>query len=83
VDEVADRFKREFLLVSALSGTVSDSETWLVDSGATCHMIGARELFKSFTKSDSDLYVALSMGTKHAIQGSGTVSFPMESVDVL
>jgi hypothetical protein len=68
-------FKREFLLVSALSGTVSGSGTWLVDSGATCHMTGARELFESFTESDSDLYVELGMGTKHAVQGSGTVSF--------
>jgi hypothetical protein len=82
-DEVADRLQREFLLVSALSGTVSGSGTWLVDSGATCHMTGARELFESFTESDSDMYVELGMGTKHAVQGSGTVSFQMESGDVL
>jgi hypothetical protein len=67
----------------ALSGTVSGSGTWLVDSGATCHMTGARELFESFTESDSDLYVELGMGTKHAVQGSGTMSFRMESGDVL
>jgi hypothetical protein len=54
-----------------------------VDSGASYHMTGARELFKSFIESDSDLYVELSMGTKHAMQGSRTVSFRMESGDVL
>jgi hypothetical protein len=70
-------------LVSALSGTISSSGTWLVDSGATCHMTGARELFKRFTESDSDMYVEIGMGTRHAVQGSRTVSFRMESRDVL
>jgi hypothetical protein len=83
VDEVADRLQREFLLDSSLFGTASGSGTWLVDSGATCHKRGAQELFESFTESDSDLYEELGMGTKHAVQGSGTVSFRMESRDVL
>jgi hypothetical protein len=83
VNAFADRLQREFLLVFALSGQVSSSRTWFVDSGATCHMTGARELFKSFIESDSNLYVELGMGTKHAVQGSGTVSFRMESGDVL
>jgi hypothetical protein len=46
-------------------------------------MIGAWDLFESFTESDSDLYVELGMGTKHAVQGSGTLSFRMELGDVL
>jgi hypothetical protein len=54
-----------------------------VDSGATCHMIGAQDLFEIFTTFDSDLYVELGMGTKHAVQGSRTVSFRMESGNVL
>jgi hypothetical protein len=32
-------------------------------------------VFESFTKSDSDLYVEFGMGTKHAMQGFGTVQF--------
>jgi hypothetical protein len=46
-------------------------------------MIGARELFESITESDSDVYVELGMGTKHAIKGSGIVPFRMESRGVL
>jgi hypothetical protein len=41
VDEVADRFQREILLVSALLGTISSRGTWLVDSKASFHMTGA------------------------------------------
>jgi hypothetical protein len=45
----------------------------LIDSGASCQMTGAREVFKSFTESDSDLYVELGMGTKHVVQGSNAI----------
>jgi len=46
-------------------------------------MTGAQEVFESFTKSDSDLYVELGMGTKHAVQGSGTVPFWTKSGGIL
>jgi hypothetical protein len=46
----ADKLHKEFLLVSVLSGTVFVSRTWLVDSGATCHITGARDLFERFTR---------------------------------
>jgi hypothetical protein len=80
---VVDKLQREFLLVPALSGTVSDDGTWLVDNGASCHMTGASELFESFTDTDSNMCVELGMGTRHAVQGTGTVQFQVESEDVL
>jgi hypothetical protein len=52
---------------------------WLIDSGATCHMTKAQELFESFTESYSNMHVELGMGTKHAMKGFGTVSFQIES----
>jgi hypothetical protein len=75
VDEVADRFQREFLLISALSGTISSDGAWLVDSGASCHMTGARELFESITDTDSDMCLELDMGTIHVVQGVETIRF--------
>jgi hypothetical protein len=56
---------------------------WLIDSGATCHLTRARELFESFTKLDSNVHVELGMGTKHATKGSRIVSFWMELGGVL
>jgi hypothetical protein len=70
-------------LVSSLSGLVSIKGTWLVDSRASFHMTGARELFEKFTKTDSDLCVELSMGTGNALQGSCIVSFKLESKEML
>jgi hypothetical protein len=46
-------------------------------------MTSARELFDSFTEIDSNLCVQLGMGTKHAVRGSSTVSFRLESGEVL
>jgi hypothetical protein len=83
VDEVANRLRREFLSVSTLSSIISSRETWLADSGASCHMTGARELFDSFTETGSELWVELGMGTKHKVRGYGAVSLQMESGDVL
>jgi hypothetical protein len=84
MDEFSKKFEQtKFLLVSQTSlGTISVG-AWLIDSGATCHMTGAWELFESFTESDSDVHVELGMGTKHAVKGSRTVPFWMESGGML
>jgi hypothetical protein len=47
--------------------------TWFLYSGSHQHMTGARDLFKSFTESDSGMYVELGTGTRHSVQGSGTM----------
>jgi hypothetical protein len=76
VDELTKKFEQtQLLIVSQTSmGTISIG-AWLLDSRATCHMTRARELFKSFTKSNSYVHVELGMGTKHAVKESGIVSF--------
>jgi hypothetical protein len=63
-------------------GTIS-ADAWLIDCGASCHMTGAGEVFESFTESNSDMYVELGMGTKHAVQGSRTMPFWMELEGIL
>jgi hypothetical protein len=46
-------------------------------------MIGAHDLFESFTVSDSGMYEELGMRTGHVVQGSGAVLLWMESWGVL
>jgi hypothetical protein len=79
VDEVADKLHREFLLVSVLSGTVSVSGTWLVDSGASHHMTRSWESLTSLSEVDSILQVELGDNAKYAVEGVGTTSFQLES----
>jgi hypothetical protein len=79
VDEVADKLQREFLLVSVLSGTVSGSGTWLVDSGASRHMTGSQKSLTSLSEEDSGLQVELGDNAKYAVKGVGAASFQLES----
>jgi hypothetical protein len=67
VDDVTNKFHREILLVSRISGTVSRRETWLMDNEESCHMKGARELFDTITKTGSDLCMELGIGSKHSV----------------
>jgi hypothetical protein len=69
VDEVVDRLQREFLLVSTLSDTVSGSDTWLVDSGASCHMTGSQVSLTSLLEEDSGLQVELGDNAKVCSEG--------------
>jgi hypothetical protein len=79
VDEFADRLQRDFLSVFALSGTVSSSGTWLVDSGASRHMTRSHESLTSLSKEDSGLQVELGDNAKFAVKGVGAAAFQLES----
>lgn len=68
VEEFARMFEMEFTLMSILVGP------WLLDSGATHHMIGAWELFDSLTDWDSKMHVEFGVDTKHVLKGVGTVT---------
>lgn len=40
-----------YLLLSSLSGTIQTScDTWLIDSGSSCHMTGYQELLSNLAK---------------------------------
>jgi hypothetical protein len=78
VKEFVERFEKDFLLVSCLSGTVSNS-AWFVDSGASRHMTGTHELFTSLSEKDLDLHVELGTNAKCGVEGVGTVRFQLES----
>jgi hypothetical protein len=76
VKEFAEKFEKEFLLVSCLSGTDSSS-AWFMDSGASHHMTRTHELFTSISEGDSELHVELGTHTKCGVEGVGTVRFQL------
>lgn len=49
VDVFSKKFEEEFLLISQHYLGTMQVGAWLIDSGATCHMTEACELFESFT----------------------------------
>ena len=66
----------EYILLSALSSTIqTSSDTWLIDSGASRHMIGYRKLLSDLEKKESSQNVILGNDARYAVRGIGATSF--------
>ena len=68
--------KKDYLLVSALSGNiVNNKDSWLVDSGASRHIIGYKEILSDFRKKNFSVQMELGNEASYAIKGTGSVKF--------
>ena len=75
-DESTDE---EYVFISALTGTVTHgSDTWLVDSGASKHMIGYQYTLLNLIKKDSPHKVKLGYYYQYPIKGIGEDSFQLD-----
>jgi hypothetical protein len=71
---------KEYVLISALIGTVTHgSDTWLIDSGASKHMIGYKDSFSELVQKDSPHKVKLSDDYQYPIKGVGEASYRLDS----
>ena len=67
-------------MVSALSSSVSKGlKNWLVDSGASKHMTGYKEILSDFKKKSFAEKVELGDEKCYKIEGVGSISFILES----
>jgi transposase InsO family protein len=80
----------DYVLISALSGSVSPGEdTWLIDSGASKHMTGQRDILSSLTEKNFPQKVTLGDDYQYPIKGVGESNYkldlgtPMKMKDVL
>ena len=70
----------EYVLISTLTGTVTNgSDTWLIDSGASKHMIGYKESFSDLVQKDSPHKVKLGDDYQCPIKGVGEASYKLDS----
>jgi hypothetical protein len=72
----------EYIFVSALIGTItqgSDTDIWLVDSGASKHITGFRSSLTNLIEKNSSLQVELGDDSRHAVKGVGETSFQLDS----
>ena len=63
----------------SLSATTTSS-TWYIDSGASSHMTGDRDMFTVMSETDLELEVVLGDDTVVTAVGHGTVRFDRESM---
>jgi hypothetical protein len=80
----------DYVLSSALSGLVSPGEdTWLIDSGASKHMTGQRDILSCLSKKKFSHKVTLGDDYQYPIKGVGESNYklnsgtPMKMKDVL
>ena len=84
VDHLAKKIERELSWYTCLGSIVYENiETWLVDSGSSCHMMGLRTMFFSFIEIDSNYYVHSSTNAMHVVKGLGYVRFQLNSREPL
>jgi hypothetical protein len=72
--------RKEYYLVSALSSSIfTGPKTWLVDSGASKHMTGYKEILSDFKTTSFAEQVELGDDKCYKIEGVGSISFRLES----
>jgi hypothetical protein len=70
---------KAFFFISSLLGTIpTDSDIWLIDSGASRHMIGYKEHLTNLVEKDFRLHVVLSDNARYIVKGVGTSSFQLD-----
>jgi hypothetical protein len=70
----------DYVLFSSLSGSVSPGEdTWLIDSGASKHMTGQRDILSSLTKKNFPQKVTLGDDYQYPIKGVGESTYKLDS----
>jgi len=87
IEEFLDKFEKElslFTLVSSVRsiGFVSDSR-WIIDSGASCHMIGIWCILLNITKIGPNRLVEREGGMSRAVHGVGRVRFQLKFGELL
>ena len=72
--------KEEYVLFFALSGSVTPREdTWLIDSGASKHMIGKKKTMSNLEDKNSPQKVSLGDYYQYPIKGIGESSYKLDS----
>ena len=79
MEDFSSKFDQEFSLVTLVSsvgsGGFGGGIRWIVDSGASCHMMRIWRVFLIITESGLDRLVESEGGMARAVRGVGRVRF--------
>ena len=67
-------------MVTDHSYSASTSSTWYINSRASSHMTGAREMFSELSQTETDVEVVLGDDSGVRAVGRGTITFQRESM---
>ena len=77
-EALASQFELDFLLIACLVSSVMGS-AWFLDSGASSHMTGDRDLFIDLDENDLGVHIKMGDDDRYSATGISTISFERES----
>ncbi|MBD3828844.1 C2HC-type zinc finger protein [Stenotrophomonas sp.] len=77
-EALASQFELDFSLIACLVSSVMGS-VWFLDSGASFHMTGDRDLFSDLEDKDLGVHIEMGDDGRYSVTGIGTISFERES----
>ena len=77
-EALASQFELDFSLISCMASTVMGS-MWYLDSGASFHMMGNKELFSSLEEMDLQMHIEMGDDERYSATGIGIVTFQINS----
>eukprot|EP00253_Pinus_taeda_P002603 PITA_02603 len=77
-EALASQFELDFSLIACLVSSVMGS-VWFLDSGASFHMMGDRDLFSDLEDKDLGVHIEMDDDGRYSVIGIGTISFERES----
>ena len=72
------QFELDFSLIACLVSSVMGS-VWFLNSGASFHMTGDRDLFTNLDEKDLGVHIEMGDDRRYSATGIGTISFGRES----
>ena len=77
-EALASQFELDFSLIACLVSSVMGS-VWFLDSGASFHMTGDRDLFSDLDEKYLGVHIEMGNDGRYSATGIGTISFERES----
>jgi hypothetical protein len=77
-EALASQFELEFSLIACMASSALGS-MWYLDSGASFHMTGDKEIFNDLEEKDLKMHIEMGDDGRYSVTGIGTITFQRES----
>jgi hypothetical protein len=77
-EALASQFELDFSLIECMASSALGS-VWYLDSGASFHMTGDKEIFSDLEEGDLKMHIEMGDNGRYSATGIGTITFLRES----
>ncbi|MCY6488406.1 hypothetical protein, partial [Actinobacillus pleuropneumoniae] len=76
-EALASQFEMDFTLIACMVSSMMGC-VWYLDSGASFHMTGDKNLFSALEEKDLKMRIEMGDNRRYSVSGLGTVTFQRE-----